>query len=144
MASNAWWAYGSQFKIGDGATPEVFTAVAEVMDIPVPPLTRESIRVTNQDSDDGYHEDIPGWRDGGSVTFSMNWLPSDATQDGSTGLFAQFNDNANHNYQLVTPTAVGKTISFSGHITNFAPTMPLNEQGKLDVTIKMAGPFTIA
>jgi hypothetical protein len=32
---------GTRLKIGDGATPEVFTAIAEVKDITGPRLTRE-------------------------------------------------------------------------------------------------------
>jgi len=47
--SNAWWAYGSTYKLGDGATEENFTAVAEVRDITGPNMTRASIDVTNQD-----------------------------------------------------------------------------------------------
>ena len=143
-ASNAWWAYGSTFKLGDGETVESFTAVAEVMDITGPNLTRDSIQVTSQDSDDGQREYIPGWRDGDSVTINANWLPSDATQDGSTGLLSHYEDDVNHNYQIVTPTAVGKTISFAGHITGMPIALPMAEQGKLDVTIKISGAVSIA
>lgn len=144
MASNAWWAYGSSFKLGDGATPEVFTAVAEVQDIDGPSMTRESIAVTSQDSTDGWKEYIPSWRDGDTVTITANWLPSNATQDGSTGMLSHFEDNDNHNYQIVTPAAVGVTISFSGHITGFPLSLPLEEQGQVEFEIKISGAVTIA
>jgi predicted secreted protein len=144
MASNAWWAYGSTFKIGDGAASEAFTAVAEVIDIDGPSMTRDSIEVTSQDSDDGWRERIPGWRDGDTVTVTANWLPNDATQDGSTGLWEQFNDDDNHNYQIVTPTAIGITISFAGHLTGFPLSLSLEEQAQVEFEIAISGAVTIA
>jgi predicted secreted protein len=143
-ASNAWWAYGSTFKLGDGESSETFTAVAEIRDIDGPSITRDSIEVTNQDSDDGWREHIPGWRDGDTVTIQANWLPNDATQDGSTGMFSHFNDDDNHNYQIVTPTAIGITISFAGHIASFPLSLPMEEQGQVEFEIKISGPVTIA
>ena len=143
-ASNAWWAYGSTFKLGDGATPEVFTAVAEVKDIDGPSITRDSIEVTNQDSDDGWREKIPGWRDGDTITVQANWLPSDSTQDGSTGMLEHFNDDDNKNYQVVTPTAVGITVAFAGHITGFPLSLPLEEQGQVEFEITISGAVTIS
>jgi predicted secreted protein len=142
-ASNAWWAYGSTFKLGDGATEENFTAVAEVRDITGPNMTRASIDVTNQDSDDGWRESIPGFRDGDVVTVSANWLPSNATQDGTTGLFSHFEDDDNHNYQIVTPAAVGITISFAGHITRFPLSFPLEAQAQLEFDVKVSGAVSI-
>ena len=144
MASNAWWAYGSKFKIGDGATPEVFTAVSEVIDIDGPGMTRDSTEVTSQDSTSGWREFIPGWRDGDTVTISANWLPTDTTQDGSTGMFSQFNDDDNHNYQIVTPTAIGVTVAFAGHVVDFPPNLPLEEQGQIEFGIKISGQVTIS
>ena len=142
--SNAWWAHGSQFKIGDGATPEVFTAVAEVLDISGPSITRDSIDVTSYESSNGWREKIAGLRDGDTITVQANWLPSNVTQDGSTGLWSQFNDNDTHNYQLVTPTAVGVTVAFAGFLTGFPLTLPLEEQGQVEFEITISGPVTIS
>ncbi|MEA3341952.1 MAG: phage tail tube protein [Chloroflexota bacterium] len=144
MASNAFWAYGSTFQIGDGETSEVFTDVAEVIDIDGPGLSKDSIEVTNQDSSDGYREFLPGWRDGDTITVSMNWLPNDATQDDSTGLLSHYNDNDNHNYRIVLPSAVGITIKLTGHPTSFPPSLPMEEQGQIELEIKLSGKPTIS
>lgn len=145
MASNAWWVLGSSFKIGDGATPEAFTAVAEVMDIDGPSMTRDSIEVTNQStSSDGWREFIAGFRDGDTVTITANWLPTDTTHDGNTGLWEQFNDDDNHNYQIVLPTAIGLTIAFAGHLVDFPPTLPLEEQAQIEFGVKVSGAVTIS
>jgi predicted secreted protein len=143
MASAAFWVYGSVLKLGDGATPEVFTSIAEVMDITPPPLARDDIEVTSQDSVSGYREFIPGWRDGGEVKFNCNWLPTNATQDEATGLLETFNDDDLHNWKIVLPDTV-KTISFAGFVTAFEPDLPLEEQGQLSITIKVSGKPTLS
>jgi len=142
--SSAWWVYGSLFKLGDGAGSEVFTTVAEITDISGPNFSRDSIEVTNLDSTTGWREQIPGWRDGDSVSLTANWLPTNVTQDGTTGMYSHFTDNVNHNYQIVLPTAVGLTISLTGHITGFPITLPIEEQAQVDFEIKISGVVTIA
>lgn len=142
-ASNAWWAYGSEFKLGDGESTETFTAVAEVRDISGPTLSRDTIEVTNQDSDDGWKEYIPSWRDGDTVTIQANWLPNDSTQDDSTGMLSHFEDDDLHNYQIVTPTAIGITVSFSGFITQMPLSLPLTAQAQVEFSIKISGAVTI-
>ena len=140
--SNAFWAYGSKFQLGDGEASETFTDVAEVIDITPPNMSKDSIDVSNQDSTDGFREKIPGWKDGGEVTFTMNWLPTNATQDETTGLWSHYIDDENHNYKIILPDTL-VTISFTGHITSFNPDLPNEEQGQLEVTIAISGKPTV-
>jgi len=142
--SNAWWVYGSEFQIGDGGGTEVFTKVAEVQDIDGPSVTRDSIEVTSQDSTLGWREKISGWRDADTVTVTANWLPTNATQDGTTGMWSHFNDDDNHNYRIVLPTAIGLTIALCGHITGFPVSLPLEEQAQVEFEITLSGPVTIS
>jgi predicted secreted protein len=145
--SNAWWAYGSEFKIGDDGTSETFTAVAEVIDISGPSMTRDAIDVTNQDSTSGWREFVPGMRDGGEVSITANWIPVNATHDGTSGILSKFTDDVLHNFQIITAddgSSGSMDIDFAGLVTNFNPTLPLTEQGQLDFTIKISGAVTIA
>ncbi len=142
--SSAFWVYGSLFKVGDAATPEVFTTVAEVTDLDGPSFARDSIEVTNLDSTTGWREHIPGWREGDSITVSANWLPTNTTHDGTTGMYSHFTDNVNHNYQIVLPTAIGLTIALTGHITGFPISLPIDEQAQVDFEIKISGVVTIS
>jgi len=139
MTSSAFWPFGTQLKLGDGATSESFTAIAEVKDITPPQMSKDSIEVTSQDSSNGWREFIPGWKDAGEVSFEGNWLPTNATHDGATGVLSVFEDDDNHNWQIVLPTAIGLTIAFTGHVTNFEPDLPLEDAGAISITIKVSG-----
>lgn len=141
--SSAIWAYGSLLQIGDGAASENFTTVAEITELTPPAMSRDDIDVSNNSSSDGYREFIPGWRDGGEVSAKANWLPTNTTQDYTTGLHAQFNDNVKHNYKIILPSTL-ITISFSGFLTAFEPDLPLEEQAQLSFTIKISGKPTVA
>lgn len=143
MTSSAFWAYGSTLKLGDGAASEAFTSIAEIQDITPPPLSRDDIEVTSQDSSNGYREFIPGWRDGGEVEFKCNWLPTNTTQDETTGILESFNDDVIHHWQIILPGAI-KTISFSGFLTGFEPDLPLEDKADLAVKIRVTGKPTIA
>lgn len=138
MASSAFWAYGSTLQIGDGASPEVFTSIAEITELTPPSMERDDIDVTSNSSSDGYREFIPGMRDGGEVEFTANWLPTNATHDATTGVLSTFNDNAVHNWKIVLPNTLA-TISFAGFVTAFETELPLEEQGKMTCTIKVSG-----
>ncbi len=143
MTSAAIWAYGSLLQLGDGASPEVFTSVAEITELTPPAMSRDDIDVTSHQSSDGYREFISGLRDGGEVSFKANWLPTNSTHDGTTGILETFNDDVNHNWKIILPNTL-ITIAFSGFLTAFEPDLPLEEQAQLSGTIKVSGKPTIS
>jgi predicted secreted protein len=138
MVSSAFWAYGTQLQLGDGATSEAFTAIAELNEIVPPAMTKDSIEVTTYGSTNRFREYLPGFKDGGTCSLKGNWLPNNATHDESTGLLECFKDDVNHNWKFVLPDSLG-TISFTGHIVAFTPETPLTMQGTLSCSIKISG-----
>lgn len=143
MTSSATWAYGSILQLGDGATSEAFTAIAEIVELVPPNASRDSIDVTNHSSTGGSREFIPGMRDWGEVSFTANWLPTNATHDGTTGLLETFNDDDLHNWRIVLPDTVA-TLAFSGFLTAFEPELPLDDKASLSGTIKISGVVTVS
>lgn len=146
MASNAWWAYGSELKLGDDGTTETFTKIAEIIDIDGPSMSRDVIEVTSQDSTDGWREFIPGMRDGGEISVTANWIPAGTTQDGSVGLLSKFTDDDIHNFQIITAddgSSGTMDIDFAAIVTNFSPSLPLEDRATLNFSLKITGAVSI-
>lgn len=70
---------GSYISIGDGASPEVFTEVGEVVEIPGPISNVDEIDFTHLRSPAGYREFKPSFKDNDDLAISMNYLPADTT-----------------------------------------------------------------
>lgn len=129
---------GASFKRGDGTSDEEFTAIAEVKNITGPGMTRDFIDVTNLGSTGGYREFITGFRDGGELTFSMNF-----TRDGYDDLLIDFDDDDSHNYQVVLPDTGATTFDFAGFITGLPLNIVPDDAITVDVTIKITGQVTM-
>jgi predicted secreted protein len=99
---------GTILKIGDGADPEVFAAIAQVKAITGPTFDRTVIDVTTLASG-GWKEEVGGLHVAGSLQFDINYIPQDATHNAITGLLAEYASNAVdtlHNFKLVFPDNV--------------------------------------
>ena len=143
--SGAIAAIGTLLKGGNGASPETFTTVAEVLSVSGPSMTAETIDVTNHDSANATREFLTSFKDGGEVSFSINYIPSNATHKNATGgLLDAYVNRTLRNWQLVFPTSPTTTWSFAGLITAFSPTANIDTQLMADVTIKVSGQPTLA
>ena len=67
------------------------------------------IDVTNLDSTGGYREFIPSFRDGGTVTLSMNF-----SYTGYTALKSDFQSDTLVNYEILLSD--GTSVNFSGYV----------------------------
>jgi predicted secreted protein len=142
--SNALSAFGSLLKIGDGATPENFTTIAEVADLGGPALKLDAIEVTHHESPGGWRENIGGLLTAGEVTFTLNFIPTEATHDASTGLIADMVARTKRNFQLVFPDVGSTTWSFAALVTGFEPKEPIDEKLSADVTLTVTGQPTLS
>ena len=132
---------GTLLKIGDGATPEVFNAIAEIKDISGPGLTTEFAEFTHQQSDGGYREYKPTFKSSGEVTFKCNFLPDDTTQGFNTaGLLKDYEDQVLRNFQLEFPDPGATKAKFAAFIANVQPTAPVGSALELNVTLRVTGP----
>ena len=138
MTSSAFWAFGSKLQYGDAGTPETFVDIAEVTKIKFSGLDRDDIDVTNHSSPGGGQETLPGLRKWGEVVVEANWLPTNATQNKTTGILASFSDNSYHNFKIILPNTLD-TIAFSGYISKFDPgELDVKTAGTLSFTVKLA------
>lgn len=136
-------AFGTLLKIGDGGGSEVFTTIAEVTDITGPGLTLETLDTLSHSSSGGWRERIPTFLDGGEVSFEINYDPSAATHNNTTGLVRDLRTRTKRNFQLVFPTAGNPMWVFSAYVTNFEPGAPADGMLTASVTLMISGPPTL-
>jgi hypothetical protein len=136
--------FGTLLQMGDGGGPEVFTTVAQVLDISGPGFTTDTEETTNQSSPGGFEEFIPTIKRSGEVTFDVNYDPSDATHDATTGLVAAYQNRTKKNWRLLIPTTPAKRWDFSGYVTGFEQANPVAGIQRASVTIKISGQPALA
>jgi hypothetical protein len=112
-----------------------FTNIGELREITAPALTRNTIELTNHNNaDDEY---IVGIRRHGDMTFNVNFVPRNSTIDHLTGLQQKWFTGSRNIYKLTYPD--GTAWMFSGFITNFGVSAPVDDRLSADVTIRPTG-----
>ncbi len=131
--------YGVKLKLGDNATPtEGFADIAEIKDL----SDSDDIElrdVTNHQSPGKRREYIGGLIDGGEIPLTLNYLPTNATQNRITGLQALLGQT--RNFRLEEP---GNTTGyqFAAVIQSVGKSYPVDDVMELNVTLKKTGALT--
>ncbi len=134
--------YGTLFKVGNGASPEVFSTLAEVRSISGFGQKAGLVDMTNLDSLNKAMEYIAAMSDGVQMTVECNWIPTNASQSLATGLVADQISGVTRDFKLVLPGAFG-TFSFSGLVLEWNPPK-ISPQDALTISfgIKITGPIS--
>jgi hypothetical protein len=98
---------GATLQLGSGASPQVYTTIAEVLRCGPIGSTNPEVDVTNLDST--AKEYIAGLADGNSVEFDFNFLPSNAQQ---TTLRTSTAAGSTVNLRMVWPTSPQQNAQF--------------------------------
>lgn len=131
--------FGTILKRGDGETPEVFTAIANLTTVDDGGRVRNTIDVTAHDSPNQYMEFVGGLIDPGEVTVDINYDP--AVHD---VLEADLEDTDPRNYQIVFPDTAETTFSFAAVMTGFSKSAPYDDKLSGSLTFKVSGKPSIA
>jgi predicted secreted protein len=137
--SDAFAGVGTVFKRGNGASTEVFAAIAEVNSIDGPNMSRETIDVTSLDSTGGYREFIGSFRDGGEVSLEMNF-----TRDGYLDMKTDFESSSLVNYQIVLADSGATTFEFAGFVTALGSSVTTDDKVTSPCTIKVSGSVSVS
>lgn len=121
----------------------VYTTIAEVKDITGPDISVDVVDVTNQDSPDNFEEIMPTLKKGGTTSFDVNFLPTNATQDSTTGLLSFLYTRAVHNWQIILP-GTGLSVQFTGYVVKWGPKFPIANVATASIDIRVSGPVIIA
>lgn len=122
---------GAEFLRHDGSS---YVKLANVYDINGPGFSREVVDITTYDSTGGYREKIGGLRDGGQLTFTMNFKRSEFLI-----LKGDFENDQVEQYQVKIPDGPNTTLSFDGLVIEMPISMPVADRVTVDVTIEISG-----
>jgi predicted secreted protein len=136
--------FGTLLKIGDGAGPENFTTIAEVRDISGPKLEQATEEVTHHGSAGGWREFVGTLLSAGEVTFDLNFVPTGATHNPTTGLIADLKNRVKRNFKLVFPDTAVTTWAFTALVTGFEPEESVEGSLAASVTLQVTGQPTLA
>ncbi|WP_431729966.1 phage tail tube protein [Verrucosispora sp. TAA-831] len=130
--------FGTQLQRGDGAEPEVFTAIANATNIGGPGLSRETLDVTAHDSPDAWMEHLGSLKDGGELSVDVNYDP-----DKHDVLVDDLDDDEPRAYKLVFPTSPAITWGIKAILTGFEPSAPYDDKLTASLTFKVSGKPTL-
>jgi len=136
--------FGTLLKIGDAATPENFTTIAEVADIGGPGLKANTEDVTHHGSSGGWEEKIVTTLAAGDVKFDLNFQPVASTHSQTSGLLRDMKNKTKRNFQLVFPDTGNTTWTFAAYVTGFEPKAPVKGKLSASVTLEITGQPTLA
>ncbi len=119
--------------------------VMEVRNVGGPTLSRDAPEATNMDSPNGWKEFIKGLKDGGEVTFEVNYLP--ATENTSTrlghnatdGVMADFGNDDTVDIWRVYISKFDIAMNFHGILTGFEMDAPVDDVLTASATFKITG-----
>ncbi len=127
--------FGASFLASDMASSPTFAEIANVTSISGPSITRNTYDVTAHDSTGEYMEFIGGLKDGGEVTFDLNFDPDEATHQ---TLIGYLDDTVARDYQVTLPDDAA-TFDFSAFMTSFGLELPTDDKITASVTFKITG-----
>lgn len=137
MASIAIIATGTLLKKGDSASPEVFTTVPEVMRLNGPSIRFDLLDVSSHDNGgSNFREYIPGFADGDSISFEINFKPSNTVQK---SIRVDAEARTRRNYQVVFPDTPDNTVRIATFVERFLPTADAGAVLKANGSLKITG-----
>jgi hypothetical protein len=138
-ASTAISAFGTLLQIGDGAVSEAFTTVGEVTDLSGPKRSMSIKKFLTHSSPGAAMEAIGVSIDNGSVTFTTNYVPTNATH---VKLLADQAAFTKRNFKMVLPDAGNTTWCFTALVKDFDPSEKPGEVLEAKWSLELSGQIT--
>jgi tail tube protein len=141
-ASNALLGFGSVFEIVSDTSPDLFVAMSEIKSITPPSVDVDQVEVTHMQSPNQFREFISGLLDGGEVSFEMNFIPGNTSDD---RLFELLNLPTGVSRRRACRISYpnGVTWFFNAEVTGYEPDVPFDDAMTATVTLKVSGPITV-
>ena len=141
MTTNADIGYGTIFATGNGLSPEVFAAMAEVTKVKPPNISRDAVEATHMLSPNAWREFIAGLKNGGEVSLELNFDPDGTAAAALMAELALSGAAATKN-RTITFTD-GTVFAFAGILTSCEPDAPIDDRMIVAATFKVTGEPTL-
>ena len=129
---------GLYLQAGDGASPEGFTTIGEIADMP--PISTSKPKRDRTGYDDTVRQFAAGMEELGTFTLTMFWDPDDTQQ---SGLYTAYTDDAADNYKVLCPDSPATEWTFSAKIMGIStPYGGIDEDLRWDVTFCLTTTIT--
>lgn len=122
-------------------TPTVYTAIAEIDTPALPEIGSNDYDASVQNKTIDIYV-VSSLLRRKAPTFTLNFLPSDATQDHVAGLYFSRLNNSFDGFKF-SHAASGLVWVASGFVTNLKPKTPMEGKLQIDVTLRFSGPMGI-
>jgi len=137
MATQAFLGQGTQYQRETAPASGLFETIAEVRSISGPTFEADEVDVTNMDSPSGFREFIQGLKDGGNITFGLNFLPHTA---GHQQLLDDLKTGIKRNYRVRWPQLpTVHRMNHEGFVKSVPLEIPVDDAVTAQVTIRVSG-----
>lgn len=134
MTTDAAIGFGTLFKVGNGADPEVFATLGQQVEVPGFEISMDALDGTHMESSGGFREYISGLGEAGEIPLVVHFVEDgDEVPDN----FTQMKARTAKNYQLVFPG--GAIFQCAGILTSIAVSSPMDDKMTASFTFKLSG-----
>lgn len=126
-------AFGTTLARESDSSPGTYIPVGNITALSPPGISRETIDVTAHDSEDGWMEFLGGLKDGGEVSFEVNYDP--AKHD---DLLADLHAQA-ISWRVTFPDPAATEWTVNAILTGFEPDAPYDDKLSASITLKVTG-----
>ena len=123
-------------RSSDGTSGGVFSSVGEIIDLTPPGMSRDAVEVTHMASTEKWREFKGGLKDGGEVSFDMNFDPGDAA---TTAFLSDLNTDTAGYYKIIFPDDGATEWGFAAIATGYEPQNPIDDRMVATFTMKLTG-----
>ncbi len=127
-AGDAFIGYGAQIKVGQGDSPETFTAIPDIEKITMGNMTTGVVDITHLRSTGRHREKKGTIRDSGPIVLAGNYRPDHGAHkqaggdgfDSTHSLLTLWRTVADNNFEIELPSDGGSTVlPFRGTVTKY-------------------------
>lgn len=136
-------AKGTIIKLGNAASPEIFTTIGQMRSLSGPTTTATVQDVTTHSTAGNWMEKLATLIDPGTMSFPINYDSADATHQFATGLWQLMINLTQRSFQTVFPASIGYML-YDAYLTGHQFDAPVDNVLGANIELTIYGAITAA